>query len=83
MVSQGNLYSEPSFAETVVWCSLNDGIDPAEWASLCRNIGTLEAKEFEKVRRELLGRPGSLGSRVRRLFGGGYGCHWGVWDRQG
>jgi hypothetical protein len=71
MVAQGNLYSEPSIAETVVWCSLNDGIDPAQWASLCRNIGNLGAKEFEVVRRKVVGRPDSLGSRVRRLFGGG------------
>ena len=32
MASQGLLFSEPSIAETGVWCNLADGIDPAEWA---------------------------------------------------
>mgnify|MGYP001554215649 CR=1 FL=1 len=36
MVSQGLLFSEPSIAETGVWCELSTGIDPAEWESLCR-----------------------------------------------
>ena len=30
--TQGLLFSEPSIAETGVWCTLNPGIDPAEWA---------------------------------------------------
>ena len=38
MASQGLLFSELSIAETGVWCTLNDGIDPAEWAGLCRNL---------------------------------------------
>ena len=54
--SQGLLFSEPSIAETGVWCSLNDGIDPAEWASLCRYIGNLGAKEFEVVKKGVVGR---------------------------
>jgi hypothetical protein len=47
MVSQGLLFSEPSIAEACVWCELSEGIDPAEWANLCRYIGTLSLKEFE------------------------------------
>ena len=43
------LFSEPSIAETGIWCSLNDGIDPSEWASLCRYIGNLGAREFREV----------------------------------
>ena len=46
---QGLLFSEPSFSETGVWCSLSDGIDPAEWASLCRYIGNLGVREFREV----------------------------------
>ena len=36
-------------AETGVWCSLNEGIDPVEWASLCRYIGNMGAREFNKA----------------------------------
>ena len=50
MVSQGLLFSEPSVAETGVWCALTDGIDPAQWASVCRYIGTREPEEFEYIR---------------------------------
>lgn len=71
--SQGLLFSEPSIAETGVWCSLNDWIDPAEWASLCRYIGNLGSREFEVVRRKVVGSSDSLGSRVKRLLGGSQG----------
>ena len=47
--SQVLLFSEPSIAETGVWCSLADGIDPSEWASLCRYIGNLGTREFKEV----------------------------------
>ena len=57
---QGLLFSEPSIAETGVWCELADGIDPAEWASLCRYIGKLGAREFEVARRKVVGSPGSM-----------------------
>ncbi len=50
MVSQGLLFSEPSVAETGVWCALSDGIDPAEWARVCRYLGTRGREEFEKIR---------------------------------
>ena len=66
--SQELLFSEPSIAETGVWCELNEGIDPAEWASLCRYIGSLGARDFEVVRKKIGGSPDSLGSRVKRLF---------------
>jgi hypothetical protein len=57
MVSQGLLFSEPSIAETCVWCELSEGIDPGEWASLCRYIGTLTFKEFECVKKKILPKP--------------------------
>jgi hypothetical protein len=50
MVSQGLLFSEPSVAETGVWCTLSEGIDPAQWASLCRYIGTRNPKGFAHIR---------------------------------
>ena len=49
MVSQGLLFSEPSVAETGVWCALSEGIDPAQWARACRYLGTLKPKEFEHI----------------------------------
>ncbi|MFA6175038.1 MAG: hypothetical protein WC765_00495 [Phycisphaerae bacterium] len=49
MKSQGILFSEPSCAETAVWCELSDGIDPAKWARLCREIGKLNTSEFENI----------------------------------
>ena len=39
--SQGLLFSEPLYTETGVWIELNPGIEPEEWASLCRHIGNL------------------------------------------
>ena len=66
--SQGLLFSEPSIAETGVWCSLNEGIDPKEWASVCRFIGNLSPREFGIVRRKVVGSPNSLRNRVKRVF---------------
>jgi hypothetical protein len=54
MVSQGLLFSEPSIAETGVWCCLSDGIDPAEWANLCRYIGTLNPMAFEQLKNKIV-----------------------------
>lgn len=61
---QGLLFSEPSIAETGVWCQLNEGIDPGEWAYICRYIGRMSPREFGKVKKKIVGRPDSLGSRV-------------------
>ncbi len=69
MVSQGLLFSEPSIAETCVWCELSEGIYPAEWASLCRYIGSLSLKEFECVRKSILSKPGSVKSKQQGI------CH--------
>ena len=49
MVSHGLLFSEPSVAETGVWCALTDGIDPAQWARICRYLGTRNPDEFERI----------------------------------
>ena len=63
-MSQGLLFSDPSIAETGVWCELADGIDPAEWASLCRFLGSLGPREFGAVRRKILPNPS------KKLFDG-------------
>jgi hypothetical protein len=53
MASQGLLFAEPSVAETGVWCTLSEGIDPADWAALCRYIGSLSPEKFQSVRDEI------------------------------
>jgi hypothetical protein len=67
MVSQGLLFSEPSIAETCVWCELSEGIDPAQWASLCRYIGNMTLKEFECVKRNILSTV-NVKSRQKRIL---------------
>jgi hypothetical protein len=67
-ISQGILFSEPSIDETGVWCELPEGIDPKDWASLCRYIGSLSPREFNRVKRKLLPNPDSLINRFKRLF---------------
>lgn len=66
--SQGVLFSEPSVAETAVWCNLNPGIDPSQWAYVCRHLGSLPSKEFKKACRKVFGNPGSLLRRLKRTF---------------
>lgn len=68
MVSQGLLFSEPSIAETCVWCELSEGIDPAQWANLCRYIGNLTLKEFEHVKRKILSKPFNVKSRQKIIL---------------
>ncbi|MDD5457841.1 MAG: hypothetical protein PHF37_00385 [Phycisphaerae bacterium] len=65
---QGFLFSEPSVAETGVWCNLNPGIDPAEWAYLCRYLGSLTPKEFKKASKKIYGNPDSVLTRFKRAF---------------
>jgi len=67
MASQALLFSEPSIAETCVWCELSEGIDPAEWAALCRYLGTLGPEEFERVRMKIMPEPDRTGTRIKRL----------------
>ncbi len=59
MIAQGLLFSEPSIAETGVWCKLADGIDPAQWASFCRFIGSRSPREFDAIVRMVRGRENS------------------------
>lgn len=59
MIAQGLLFSEPSIAETGVWCKLSECIDPAQWASLCRFIGSRRPREFDAIVRMVRGRENS------------------------
>ena len=59
MESQGLLFAESSIADTGVWCSLSEGIDPAQWASLCRFIGTKSPGEFDIIAKMVKGRKNS------------------------
>ena len=54
MASQGLLFAEPSVAETGVWCTLSEGIDPADWAAVCRYIGSLSPEKFHRIRCAIL-----------------------------
>ena len=76
MNTQPLLFSEPAIAETGVWCMLTDGIDPAKWAAICRQIGQLTPDRFTEVQ-DLLAvhpkssierNPDSLISRLKRVF---------------
>jgi hypothetical protein len=67
-ISQGILFSEPSIAETGIWCELNPGIDPAQWAYLCRYLGTRDPKEFQELQDKILPDPDSVMSRLKRIF---------------
>ena len=71
MTSQGLLFSEPSIAETGVWCELSTGIDPAEWASLCRFIGSRSPGAFDAIVEMVKGRENSevVSAGVDRMVG--------------
>ena len=69
MESQGLLYSEPSIAETGVWCKLADGIDPAQWASLYRFIGIRSPREFDAIVKMVKGRQNTCTFPVRQKKG--------------
>ena len=66
MIAQGLLFSEPSIAETGVWCKLSDGIDPTQWASLCRFIGTRSPREFDIIVKMVKGRKNSSSVTIEK-----------------
>ena len=59
-MSQGLLFSEPSIAETGVWCELSEEIDPAQWAGICRKIGKLSLLKFNLLKQVLRSAESSL-----------------------
>ena len=66
--SQGFLFSEPSVSETGVWCELNEGIEPSEWAFLCRYLGKMSPEKFKKVKNKVYFMEDSLIERIKKLF---------------
>ena len=52
-MSQGLLFSEPTIAETGVWCELSEDIDPAQWAGVCRQIGKFSLLKFQLLKQVL------------------------------
>ena len=74
--TQPLLFDIPAIAETGVWCQLADGIDPGQWAGICRKIGQLSPDRFAEVQNYLCGNkqttikrnPDSLFSRLKRVF---------------
>lgn len=78
--TQPLLFNIPAIAETGVWCTLADGIDPAQWAGTCRKIGQLSPDRFAEVmdflskkdgtpsRPRFSAKPDSLFSRLKRVF---------------
>ena len=63
--TQPLLFNVPSLAETAVWCTLTDGIDPAQWAGICRKIGQLSPEQFQEAINKLF--PPKTGKKQRLL----------------
>ncbi len=54
MTLQACLFSESSVMETGLWCELAEGIDPLDWAHLCRFLGQQQPQTFVAIARKLL-----------------------------
>lgn len=50
MVHQDVLFSQACITETGLWCELSPGIDPVDWARVCRFLGHLHPDRFQAVR---------------------------------
>ena len=60
-MSKVSAFNELDGVEYSVWCDVSAGIDPTQWASLCRWLGHLEPGQFNDLLRQL---------RRRRLIAG-------------
>ena len=49
MSSKGRIFNEFSAGEIAIWCRLNPGIDPSQWACLCRLLGSLSPSQFNEI----------------------------------
>ena len=49
MFSKGFVTSGLCADEVAVWSKLSPGISPSEWASFCREIGSLSSGEFSTI----------------------------------
>ena len=65
-MAQGRQFNSNSNYQVAVWCKLQPGIDPAQWASICRLLGSLSEEEFRYISMQL--RMASLRIRMRRLI---------------
>jgi hypothetical protein len=54
MTLQACLFSESSVVETGLWCELTQGIDPLDWARLCRFLGQQTPTSFAAIARKVL-----------------------------
>ena len=68
MSTQELLFSEPSIAETGVWVELSEGIDPAQWAFICRFIGKLSPRAFYRLVSTVKAQVKSQEVKVDQLF---------------
>ena len=48
-MSQSQTFNELGVGEIAVWCRLNPGIDPAQWAYLCRKIGIFSPWKYDVI----------------------------------
>ena len=60
-MSKLSVFNELDGVEYGVWCEVSVGIDPTQWASLCRWLGHLEPDQFNDLLKQL---------RRRRLIAG-------------
>jgi len=49
MFSKGRIFNSLGAEEVAVWSKLSPGISPSEWASLCRQVGSLSPAEFSTI----------------------------------
>lgn len=64
-MSNSSVFNELHGVDYGVWCNVTDGIDPVQWASLCRWLGRLPIGEFDHVLYRL--RRDRLRAGARRL----------------
>ena len=69
MFSKGRISNSLSVEEVAVWSKLSPGISPSEWASLCRQVGSLSPGEFATIV-SLVNAHQSLKNTVKRQVGG-------------
>lgn len=69
-MSQSQTFNELGVGEIAVWCRLNPGIDPAQWASLCRCLGSISPTQFDEIYIRILSRRYRLKSAIKRYVVG-------------
>jgi len=77
MSRSGLVYNELGAGEFSVWSHLKTGIDPGQWAKLCRMIGGLSPREFAGLAAFLQGHR-CLKQALKQQVGGILGLEGGV-----